>query len=150
MRRQRLLLMTNRATFQDWPAIQSLLVASGLPLDGAAAAFKSGVIERRGNEVVGCAAIELFDGAGLLRSVAVRDDLRGQGLGQGLVLAAEDLARQAGVTELLLLTETAESWFARLGYEVIDRALVPAGVAGSVEFSTACADTAVAMRRRLD
>jgi amino-acid N-acetyltransferase len=60
------------------------------------------------------------------------------------------LARASGVTELLLLTETAESWFARLGYQVIDRASVPADVARSVEFVTACADTAVAMRRRLD
>jgi amino-acid N-acetyltransferase len=54
------------------------------------------------------------------------------------------------VAELLLLTESAESWFTRLGYEVIDREAVPADVAGSVEFSTACADTAVAMRRCLD
>ena len=107
--------MIARARIQDWPAIESLLVASGLPLDGAASAFTSGVIERHGDELIGCAAVELFDGAGLLRSVAVRDDHRGQGLGQGLVLAAEDLAREAGVAELHLLTETAESWFTRLG-----------------------------------
>jgi amino-acid N-acetyltransferase len=112
--------MIARARIQDWPAIESLLVASGLPLDGAASAFMSGVIERHGDELIGCAAIELFDGAGILRSVAVRDAHRGQGLGQGLVRAAEDLAREAGVAELLLLTETAESWFTRLGYEVID------------------------------
>jgi len=142
--------MVARASAQDWPAIESLLVASGLPLDGAVPAFKSGVVERLGDELVGCAAIELFDRAALLRSVAVRDDLRGQGVGQRLVGAAEELARESGVSELLLLTETAESWFARLGYEVIDRASVPADVAGSVEFSTACSDTAIAMRRSLD
>jgi len=142
--------MVARASAQDWPAIESLLVASGLPLDAAVPAFKSGVIERLGDELVGCAAIELFDRAALLRSVAVRDDLRGQGVGQRLVGAAEELARESGVSELLLLTETAESWFARLGYEVIDRASVPADVAGSVEFSTACSDTAIAMRRSLD
>ena len=38
--------MIVRARMQDWPAIEPLLIASGLPLDGAASAFTSGVIER--------------------------------------------------------------------------------------------------------
>ena len=85
----------------------------------------------------------------VLRSVAVREDQRGRGLGQALVAAAEDLARERGASELILLTETAEPFFARLGYDVIDRGVVADDVAGSIEFAVACPSTAVAMRRRL-
>jgi amino-acid N-acetyltransferase len=141
--------MAVRATAADWPAIESLLTASALPLDGAADAFGTGLIELQRGEVVGCAAIEPFGGAAVLRSVAVRDDRRGEGLGQALVHAAEGLARETGAAEVILLTETAEPFFARLGYEVFDRTSVPDDVAGSIEFSTACPTSAVAMRRRL-
>ena len=141
--------MTARATAADWPAIESLLVASALPLDGAAAAFATGLVERDGDAIVGVAAIEPYDGAAVLRSVAVREDQRGRGLGHELVAAAEALARDEGAAELILLTETAEPFFGRLGYEVIERTAVPDDVAASIEFSTACPSTAVTMRRRL-
>ena len=60
-----------------------------------------------------------------------RADQRGTGVGTSLVHAVEDLARETGATELILLTETAEPWFTRLGYTVIDRSTVPADVARS-------------------
>ncbi len=63
--------------------------------------------------------------------------------------AAEAVARDNGSTDLILLTETAERWFSRLGFVLIDRTAVPAEVAASVEFQTACSTSAVAMRRPL-
>jgi amino-acid N-acetyltransferase len=141
--------MPVRSTADDWPAVSALLTASDLPLDGAAEAFSTGLVVRDGADLVGCAAIEPYDGAAVLRSVAVREDQRGRGLGQALVAAAEDLARERGASELILLTETAEPFFARLGYDVIDRGVVADDVAGSIEFAVACPSTAVAMRRRL-
>jgi amino-acid N-acetyltransferase len=150
LRRQRLLLMqTKRATTADWPAVHDLLTEVGLPLDGAAGAFATGIIATEGDRVVGCAAIEPYDGSALLRSVAVVPDLRGSGVGASLVHDAEDLARDSGASSLILLTETAETWFSRLGYETIERTSVPADVAGSIEFETACSTSAVAMRRIL-
>jgi amino-acid N-acetyltransferase len=141
--------MTTRATAADWPAIEALLVSAALPLDGAAEAFATGIVERQGDALIGIAAIEPFADSAVLRSVAVRDDRRGSGIGQRLVHAAEDLARDRGASELILLTETAEPFFTRLGYDVIDRTDVPDDVAGSIEFAIACPSTAVAMRRRL-
>ena len=142
-------MQTKRAEARDWPAVRDLLTEAGLPLDGAAEAFATGVVAGDGDRLVGCAAIEPYDGAALLRSVAVAPDQRGAGVGTSLVRAIEDLARERGAASLILLTETAEPWFDRLGYEVIDRSMVPADVAGSIEFETACSTTAVAMRRSL-
>lgn len=137
------------ATAADEPVIERLLEAAGLPLEGATAAFANGVVAREDGQVVGAAAVELFGGAGLLRSVVVDPGYRGRGLGRQLVDGAEGIARQAGVTDLYLMTETASDWFPRLGYAVVDRAIARDAVGASVEFTLSCATSGVAMRRRL-
>ena len=141
--------ITVRAAAEDWPAVRGLLTDAKLPLDGAADAFATGVVIRDGVRVVGCAAIECHDDAALLRSVAVAPDRRGRGLGESLVHAAEATARAAGASDIILLTETAEPWFERLGYAAMERSAVPPRVADSIEFRTACSETAVVMTRRL-
>ena len=105
---------------------------------------------REGGEVVGAAAVEPYGPAGLLRSVVVEPALRGTGIGGTLVDSSESLARDLGIDELYLLTETAETWFARRGYSAIERDDVPEPVRGSIEFTTACSTTAVAMWRALE
>ena len=140
----------DRSGPDDLGAIERLLVASGLPLDGARDAFATGLVAREGGEVVGAAAIEPYGPAGLLRSVVVEPTVRGTGIGSTLVDASELLARDLGISQLYLLTETAEAWFARRGYLTIGRDVVPEPVRGSLEFTTACSTTAVAMRRALE
>lgn len=139
-----------RAVPADVPAVEALLAAAGLPLEGAREAFDLGVVGRgEDGEVQAAAAIERFGEAGLLRSVVVAQDRRGTGAGRGLVAAAEALARDEGIRDLYLLTETAIDWFPRLGYEVVERAAAAAVVGESVEFTTVCRDTGVPMRRSI-
>jgi amino-acid N-acetyltransferase len=150
MLRGRLLLMQiERASAADVPAIERLLEGAGLPLDGCEEAFRQGVVARDREAMLGCAAVEMYGDAGLLRSVAVREDIRGRGLGRDLVAAAEAIAAAAGARELYLLTESAGTWFPRLGYTAVDRQAVPAAVLASVEFTHACPVTALVMRRRI-
>ena len=138
-----------RAVPSDLPGVEALLAAAGLPLEGASEAFATGVVARDGGMILGAAAVEPYGRAGLLRSVVVAEARRGTGLGRRLVLAAEALARDEGIEELYLLTETASDWFPRLGYEVVDREEARAAVGESVEFTMVCATTGVPMRRRL-
>ena len=138
-----------RATSADLPAIEGLLTASGLPLDGVAQAFETGVVVRDGEALIGAAAVEIHDDGALLRSVVVADAHRGSGIGRRLVLDAERLARDRGATEVYLLTETAGDYFPRLGYARLERDAVPAGVQRSAEFTTACATSAIAMVRSI-
>jgi amino-acid N-acetyltransferase len=138
-----------RATTDDLPEIERLLASTDLPLDGVAGAFTTGVVARDAGHIVGVAAVEPYGRAGLLRSVAVAPERRGEGLGRTLVEATEALASGLAVDELYLLTETAVEWFPRLGYRPVDRAAIPALVKASIEFTTACGETAVAMTRRL-
>lgn len=139
----------DRATPDDVPAVEALLVAAGLPLEGAREALVTGVVGREGNAVVGAAAVEPYGEAGLLRSVVVAADRRGTGLGRALVTAAEDLAREMGERELYLLTDTAAGWFPKLGYEIVDRETARAAIGDSIEFTMVCATSGVVMRRRL-
>ena len=138
-----------RATAVDLPAVEALLGAAGLPLDGVADAFRSGVVARDGGRIVGCAAVELYGDAALVRSVAVDAARRGQGLGARLVAGVEALALGAGAREAYLLTETAEGWVPRFGYAAISRAEAAPAVGASVEFTSACTETCSALRRSL-
>jgi amino-acid N-acetyltransferase len=139
-----------RAAPADMPAVEGLLSAAGLPLDGAAEALGAlGVVAREGDAICAAAAVERFSEAGLLRSVVVDAGVRGTGIGRQVVGAAEELARREGIRDLYLLTETAADWFPRLGYEPVERAAAAAAVGESVEFTTVCRDTGVPMRKRL-
>lgn len=60
-----------------------------------------------------------------------------------------DRARAQGVHEVILLTETAPTYFPRFGFEPVTRAEAPEAVTASVEFKGACCATAAVMRLRL-
>ncbi len=134
------------ATATDVPAILDLLERSQLPRAGLEGHLETTLVARDGNQLVGCAAIEPFGTAGLLRSVAVDAALRGQGLGQRLTRAALDLARERGIKTVYLLTETAGDFFPRFGFQPVTRAQVAPAVQQSVEFTSACPASACAMK----
>lgn len=139
-----------RATAGDLPAVEALLASAGLPLDGLAEAFGTGVVARDAERLIGCAAVELYDDAALVRSVAVEPDVRGQGVGAALVSAVEALAREAGARQAYLLTETAETWFPRFGYVPVPRSEAEPAIGASLEFRVACTQTCATFRRSLD
>jgi amino-acid N-acetyltransferase len=134
-----------RATEADWPGIETLLTETNLPLAGAPEALPSFLVAIRGETVVGAAALERYGTVALLRSVAVRPDLRGTGLGQELVRRQLEIAPSEGVQRVVLLTTTAAEYFPRFGFRTLPRADVPAAAQAALEFREACPDTAVAM-----
>lgn len=138
-------LVIDTAAPADLSAALGLLGQAGLPQDGLREHWGSAVVARQGGAVVGCAALELYGGAALLRSVVVAPALRGQRLGQRLTRAALGLARQRGVTTVYLLTETAASFFPRFGFRPTARADVAPAVQQSVEFTGACPASALVM-----
>jgi amino-acid N-acetyltransferase len=85
----------------------------------------------------------------LLRSVAVDETRRGEGLGHQLTQAALDLARARGLKTVYLLTTTAATFFPRFGFREIARDEVDPAVQRSVEFTKACPASAAAMRADL-
>ncbi|HYS27304.1 MAG TPA: arsenic resistance N-acetyltransferase ArsN2 [Vicinamibacterales bacterium] len=133
----------------DIDVVEALLEREHLPLAGLRDHVEELLVARAGNRIVGCAALELYEDGALLRSLAVDAEHRGSGLGSDLTHAALLLADQRGMPAVYLLTTTAERFFPRFGFEVVDRADVPQGVQQSAEFSYACPSSALIMRKRL-
>jgi N-acetylglutamate synthase-like GNAT family acetyltransferase len=134
------------ATASDLPAVMILLEKDRLPVTGLRQHVATTLVAQRSARVVGCAAVEVYGTSGLLRSVAVNEERRGEGLGHQLTQAAIDLARARGVTSVYLLTTTAEKFFPRFGFREVAREDVDPAVRASVEFTIACPASAVAMR----
>jgi amino-acid N-acetyltransferase len=104
---------------------------------------------RHNGQVLGCIGLERYGDIGLLRSLAVQEHAKGQGWGKALVEKLEAQAKQQGIEQLVLLTETADQFFAKLGYLRIDRNDVPESVKRSSEFAHVCPASAVVMIKKL-
>ncbi len=137
-------------TDSDLPEILTLLEASRLPVAGIREHLGSALGARENGKLVGCAAVEIYGSAGLLRSVAVSEERRGEGLGQRLTEAALELARKRGVRNIYLLTTTASHFFPRFGFTAIPRSELDQALAQSEELRGACPASALAMRATLD
>lgn len=134
------------ATNADLPAVLDLLQRTKLPRAEIERHVPTILVAREGERIVGCAALEPYGTAALLRSLAVEPSSRGLGLGQQLTRAALDLARARGVRSVYLLTETAAEFFPRFGFRTVQRKEVDPAVQRSIEFTGACPDSAIAMR----
>jgi amino-acid N-acetyltransferase len=138
-----------RAREHDLAEVFRLLDTNRLPRDGLREHLATLIVARHDGRVVGSAALELYQDGALLRSVAVDPALQRTGLGRRLTGETIELARQADVPAIYLLTTTAGQYFPKFGFERIERRDVPESVQASVEFTSACPSSATVMRKWL-
>jgi N-acetylglutamate synthase-like GNAT family acetyltransferase len=132
----------------DLPDALALIARAQLPEHGVAELWGHYFVVREDDgRVVGVAGLEVHGKDGLLRSVAVDDHYRGQGIGGRLVAAAMERARLVPLRAVYLLTTSAREYFARCGFAACAREDAPAAVRESWEFRTGCPATAVLMMR---
>jgi amino-acid N-acetyltransferase len=134
------------ATGADLHAIRDLLTASGLPTAGLEDHWKTFVVARDGEKIVGCGGAEAYQVVALIRSVAIEPEYRSKGLGRRIVRQLLDRLASRGLREFYLLTTTAEEYFRKRGFKTIDRDEVHPQLLGSQELQGACPDTATCMR----
>jgi amino-acid N-acetyltransferase len=137
------------ANEEDVDAIVTLLKNNNLPVKDLGTGRRIFIVARSNDKTVGCVAVEIYETAGLLRSLAVNNDFRGKGIGQKLVAEAETWSRNNGLKCLYLLTTTAAKFFPKIGWQITERTAVPKSIAGSTEFSSICPSTAVCMIKNL-
>lgn len=130
---------------RDVGTVRAFLQAQGLPIAGVMTHKGGFLLAQEEGELAGTVGVEIHDRVGLLRSVAVGAPYRSQGLAALLVGQAIGYARQHGLTDLYLLTTTAEHYFPRFGFKGIPRLAAPAALQASTEFLGACPDSAVLM-----
>jgi len=100
----------------DIPEIERLLAAEWLPPMAITEFLPSFWVLERDGRVAGCAGIEIYGEAAVLRSVAVAPELRGTGEGDQLVRTALDYAREHEAKTVYLFTMHAAPFFARHGF----------------------------------
>jgi amino-acid N-acetyltransferase len=105
------------------------------------------VVREDDGRVVGVAGLEIHGEDGLLRSVAVDVEYRGQGLAASLVEAAMERAKKVSLCSVYLLTTGAREYFARRGFADCPRDDAPAAIRESWEFRSGCPSTAAFMKR---
>ena len=133
----------------DAPAIAGLLEAAGLSAAGVESRLADTTITGPADALDATACLVPMGEVAILRSVAVRDGARAGGLGTLIVTAAVQRANAGGVSEVALFTETAEPFFARLGFAATTREALPPAVRASPHANGECAASATPMIRRI-
>jgi amino-acid N-acetyltransferase len=133
------------ASAADDPALRTLLESANLPFDDVASERQDFIVATSDGQVVGCAALETFGDAALLRSLVVTVNVRGAGLGSLLYERLVGRAREKGLRRLFLLTTTAAPFFAKRGFQLVERSRAPETMARSAQFESLCPSTATCM-----
>jgi N-acetylglutamate synthase-like GNAT family acetyltransferase len=107
------------ATAHDGERLRNLLAQIELGADDVLAPGTRYWLAENGGDVVGVVGLEYGAGAVLLRSAAVRPDMRGAGLGAALVGHALDHAAAEGHTRAYLFSTGAGSYWARQGFREV-------------------------------
>ncbi len=141
--------MIRGAREDDRAAIEALLRSAQLPIEGVADHLGSFFVAEDGDRTLAVGGLEAYGEVALLRSVAVALDARSSGLGSLVTHRVLDEARVRGMTSVYLLTTTAERFFPRFGFEVIERSEVPQPMRASRELQGACPASAIVMRLAL-
>ncbi len=100
-------------------------------------------------QLAGTGGLEFFDASALLRSVSVKKELQGKGLGKYINRELEKIVAAKGISSIFLLTTTAKFFFEKEGYVVVDRDTVPQPIKDSAEFSSLCPSTATVMKKEI-
>jgi len=108
------------ARAKDVPRIEELITGEHLPAYGLDEFLETFFVLTDGDEVVGCAGLEVYGEAALLRSVVVAPERRRRDGGRLLVEAVLSEARRRGVARVYLFTMSADGFFGRLGFREVE------------------------------
>ena len=82
-------------------------------------------VVRKGRKIIGCAALHvMWSDMAEIKSVAVEEELQRQGVGNRLVQACLDEAKELGITTIFCLTYKPE-FFSRFGLKEVDKMQLP-------------------------
>ncbi len=129
--------------------LKAFLQKNNLPSDDIRLEGNRFFIYRDGQELVGSGGLEFHGNYCLLRSIAVAPEFRNKKIGETIVNDLKSKAKDAGASNIYLLTETAPLFFEKLGFQKQERSNAPVEIRSSSEFSSVCPVSAVMMNLRL-
>jgi amino-acid N-acetyltransferase len=124
----------------------ALLRNNNLPTEDISATTQLFCLKEE-EQIVGTIGLAHDGNNALLRSPIVAEEKRNLGLGVELVEHVEAYAKSTGIQSIYLLTTTAAPFFAKRGYQAIDRASVPPFLLTTSEFASVCPASATVMKK---
>lgn len=107
------------------------------------------IVRDRTRNLIGIIGLDVCSEVGLLRSLAVVEEYRGQGIASILLKEIEEIAVKLKIHSIYLLTQTASNFFSNREYSIIDRKLVPQFIADSKQYSHYCPTSSICMSKKL-
>ena len=129
----------------DLAQLESLLRAHNLPYEDCGEQLQSffGIFD--GSEMIAAGGLEPAGEYALLRSIVVGERYRAKELAQSISQHLLQQAESEGRVAIYLLTETAEDYFAKRGFEKVARDAVPGSIKRTRQFASLCPDSACCM-----
>ena len=129
----------------DLARLENLLRSHHLPTEDCAEQAHNfcGIFDQ--DDLVAAGGLEPVTSYALLRSVVVQERYRNLGLARAVSEFLINQARSEGRKAVYLLTETAETYFEKLGFSRLDRTQVPLEIRQTRQFTSLCPDTASCM-----
>ena len=141
--------MIKKMNTREIPYARKLLKDNGLPFSDIENESIQLFSIAQENQNIGIIGFEKCGKSGLLRSFVIEEQYRSKGIGAQVLSDFEKLVSELEISDLYLLTTTADKFFARNGFEVFDRNAVPQLIANTTEFDSICPASAVCMRKIL-
>ncbi len=129
--------MVRKARLRDAPAIHNLVsfyAQRGLLLPRSLSSIYEHIrdfwVWEEDGEILGCCALQIvWDDLAEIRSFAVKEGRKGEGIGKALIDACLQEARELGVGKIFSLTYV-KDYFERFGFSVVDKSELPHKVWG--------------------
>lgn len=129
--------------------IQALLAENRLPFEDIHEHLIHFITAKRDEDMIGCVGLEVHGNFALLRSLVVAEKYRGHGIAKTLCEKILEYAKKLSITNVYLLTDTADRFFVKLGFEKVDRAQAPPAIQSTKEFAELCPSTSIFMSRTI-
>ena len=139
----------NVATKNQLSDIKSLLKKLNLVYEDVDNHIDNFIVMLENKQIVGCVGFEKYAEVGLLRSVAVNPKHQGKGIGHKLVEKINANAKKRDIKEFYLLTDSASQFFTKFGFEEVSRVNVDERIKKTYEYSEACPESAIVMKKIL-
>ena len=107
------------------------------------------MVAKAGKKIVGVIGVEPYGRVGLLRSLCVDREYRGQGIGRMLNAKMSAYARMRKIDKFYLFTRDAEKFASKLGFHKIDKKRIPKSIRSTWQFRSFCPYPVVCMMRTI-
>jgi amino-acid N-acetyltransferase len=129
------------------PDLVDLLRRVKLPVEDLPDGLPHFFLGYQGHTLIASVGLELYGEVALLRSVAVLPEFQGRNIGNLAFRKMVEHALSQGVRELWLITNTADTYFEKLGFQRVERSEAHPAIIGTAQFSGICPSSAAVMRR---